>query len=99
MSASPTLAPPPPAARRPSPVAWLVMGLVRAYRWAMAWAPSRCRFAPSCSQYALDAVGTHGAVRGGWLAIRRLGRCHPWNPGGFDPVPEANVCSHESRGR
>jgi putative membrane protein insertion efficiency factor len=46
-----------------------------------------CRFYPSCSGYALEAVDRHGLVRGGWLAVRRLGRCHPWNPGGVDPVP------------
>jgi putative membrane protein insertion efficiency factor len=47
-----------------------------------------CRFYPSCSGYALEAVDRHGLVRGGWLALRRLGRCHPWNPGGLDPVPQ-----------
>jgi putative membrane protein insertion efficiency factor len=46
-----------------------------------------CRFYPSCSAYALEAVDRHGLVRGGWLAARRLGRCHPWNPGGVDLVP------------
>ena len=46
-----------------------------------------CRFYPSCSSYALEAVDRHGLVRGGWLALRRLGRCHPWNPGGVDLVP------------
>jgi putative membrane protein insertion efficiency factor len=49
-----------------------------------------CRFAPSCSAYALDAVREHGALRGSWLAVRRLARCHPFNPGGFDPVPPAD---------
>ena len=47
----------------------------------------RCRFYPSCSAYALQAVQVHGALRGSWLAARRLGRCHPWNPGGVDHVP------------
>ena len=48
-----------------------------------------CRFAPSCSAYALEAVQKHGALRGSWLAVCRLARCHPFNPGGFDPVPPA----------
>jgi putative membrane protein insertion efficiency factor len=49
--------------------------------------PPSCRFHPSCSQYALEAVTRYGALKGGWLAARRLARCHPFNPGGFDPVP------------
>jgi hypothetical protein len=48
-----------------------------------------CRFYPSCSHYAIEAVETHGAARGSWLALRRLLRCHPWHPGGVDPVPPA----------
>ena len=49
--------------------------------------PPRCRFAPSCSEYALTAVAEHGAAHGLWLAIKRIARCHPFNPGGYDPVP------------
>lgn len=47
----------------------------------------RCRFYPSCSHYAIDAIDTHGALRGVWLTVKRISRCHPWNEGGFDPVP------------
>ena len=49
----------------------------------------RCRFAPSCSEYAVDALAEHGAARGLWLAAKRIARCHPFHPGGYDPVPPA----------
>jgi len=67
----------------------LLMMLVRAYRLAVSpLFPPRCRFLPSCSDYALQAVERHGALAGGWLALRRFARCHPFNPGGIDEVPE-----------
>ena len=56
-----------------------------------------CRFFPSCSAYALEAVQVHGAVRGSWLAARRLGRCHPWTDGGVDPVPPGRRIRPEGR--
>ncbi|HEX4687019.1 MAG TPA: membrane protein insertion efficiency factor YidD [Nocardioides sp.] len=84
---------------RRSPAAWLAAVLIRGYQHAMSWTRPHCRFTPSCSQYALEAVDEHGAIRGGWLALRRIGRCHPWNPGGYDPVPSANTCSHETGSR
>lgn len=67
----------------------LVLAPVRFYRYAISplMAP-RCRFFPSCSEYAIEAVERHGAWRGGWLAARRVCRCHPWNPGGIDEVPK-----------
>jgi uncharacterized protein len=66
----------------------LLAALIRGYRRFLSPAlPPSCRFHPSCSQYALDAVTRHGALKGTWLAARRLARCHPFHPGGFDPVP------------
>jgi putative membrane protein insertion efficiency factor len=62
--------------------------LVRAYQWFIRpLLPRSCRFHPSCSEYAEEALARHGALRGGWLAARRVCRCGPWSPGGFDPVP------------
>ena len=62
--------------------------LIRAYQLTLSpFIGNQCRFHPSCSNYALEAVAAHGALKGSWLTLRRLGRCHPFNPGGFDPVP------------
>ena len=68
----------------------LLIGLVTLYRLLISpmLAPS-CRYWPSCSEYAVDALRMHGAMRGGWLTARRLCRCHPWSGGGIDPVPSA----------
>lgn len=65
-----------------------LVALIRAYQLVISPAlPPACRFTPTCSQYALEAIRRHGAARGSWLALRRLARCHPFNPGGFDAVP------------
>jgi hypothetical protein len=74
-----------------SPLAAVLIGAIKLYRLVLSpWIGGQCRFLPTCSVYAEEAVRRHGAVRGAWLAARRLGRCHPWGGGaGFDPVPEA----------
>jgi len=61
---------------------------IRWYQLARAGRPSPCRHIPSCSSYALEAIETHGALRGVWMGTKRLGRCHPWGTSGYDPVPE-----------
>jgi uncharacterized protein len=76
-----------PDEQRPSLLARLLLAVVHLYRLTAAVRAPRCRFLPSCSTYAVEALRRHGAFRGTWLAVRRVGRCHPWNPGGIDPVP------------
>ncbi|HQZ02564.1 MAG TPA: membrane protein insertion efficiency factor YidD [Thauera sp.] len=67
---------------------YLLIAPLRFYRYAISPLLGRnCRFYPTCSEYAIEAVQRHGALRGGWLAAKRVGRCHPFNPGGYDPVP------------
>ncbi len=70
----------------------LLIALIRIYQAVVSpWLGPRCRFHPSCSHYACEALHTHGVARGGWLSVRRVLRCHPFHRGGFDPVPPAGL--------
>ncbi|MDH3491555.1 MAG: membrane protein insertion efficiency factor YidD [Gammaproteobacteria bacterium] len=75
------------------PLIWLV----KFYRLAISpWLGGNCRYQPTCSSYAIEALQTHGALRGGWLAAKRMGRCHPWGGSGYDPVPGTRQDKHEA---
>jgi len=68
----------------------ILTGLIRFYQVAISpWTPPSCRYVPTCSSYALEAIQIHGAARGSWLAFKRLASCHPWGGHGYDPVPLA----------
>jgi len=76
----------------------VLIALIRVYQWVISpLLGPRCRYYPSCSQYAIEALQLHGVLRGSWLALKRLLRCHPWHPGGFDPVPPAPEQTAPSR--
>jgi len=85
---------------------WLVRILIRFYKLfispvlhALGGPGSGCRFTPTCSQYFLDAVETYGVLRGSWMGIKRIGRCHPWHEGGHDPVPPLSSPAAEAGGQ
>jgi uncharacterized protein len=88
-----------------NPAQYILVLAVRLYRCTLSpaltflFGPlSQCRFTPTCSAYALEAIQTHGALKGGWLAIRRIGRCHPWGDSGLDPVPDRRLEVRGARG-
>jgi len=67
---------------------FLALALIRFYQKAISpWTPPSCRFHPTCSHYTYEAIDKYGFLKGGWLGIKRISRCHPFNPGGYDPVP------------
>ncbi len=71
-----------------SPLAHMLRWLVRGYQLLISpYLGANCRYAPTCSAYAMEALANHGAIKGGWLAARRISRCHPWGGSGYDPVP------------
>ncbi len=73
---------------------------IRAYQWAISpLLPASCRYLPSCSSYAAEAIASHGVPVGAWLAVRRLLRCHPWGGSGYDPVPARDCACHPASGR
>ncbi|MDD5139272.1 MAG: membrane protein insertion efficiency factor YidD [Verrucomicrobiales bacterium] len=85
-----------------NPAQHILVFAIRAYRWTISPAQvflfgssGGCRFTPTCSQYAVESIRTHGSVTGGWLAVKRICRCHPWGGCGHDPVPEFGIRNSE----
>ena len=79
-----------------SPFSWLVIGLIYLYRLGISpFIGPRCRFSPTCSLYAIQAIKRHGLIKGGWLSSKRLIKCHPLHDGGYDPVPPLQKLSRD----
>ena len=76
----------------------MAIGVISIYQRVLSpyW-PSACRYTPTCSHYAQEAIETHGVLKGGWLALRRLSRCGPWGSNGYDPVPEPRHAHHDEK--
>jgi len=76
---------------------WVLLKLIRGYQLFLSPVlGSSCRFEPTCSSYTLQAIEKHGAIKGTWLGLKRIGKCHPWNEGGYDPVPDKKQSTQKS---
>ncbi|MCR4378406.1 MAG: membrane protein insertion efficiency factor YidD [Rhodospirillales bacterium] len=83
-----------------NPITWLFKALIKGYQWLISPVlPGSCRYYPTCSSYALEALSKHGPLKGGWMGLKRILRCHPWHDGGFDPVPEPRDLKHSGAHR
>lgn len=79
-------------------LAWPLLALVWLYRLLISpWLGANCRYEPTCSRYAIEALREHGAFRGTWMAVKRIGRCHPWGGSGYDPVPDKEAGDDDSK--
>jgi len=77
-------------------VSWFLRALITVYRYGLSPVlGANCRYEPSCSAYAQEAISAHGPIRGSWLAAKRILRCQPWGGAGYDPVPAAQACTHD----
>ncbi|WP_209122667.1 membrane protein insertion efficiency factor YidD [Alkalihalobacillus sp. BA299] len=75
---------------------WILLGIIYFYQKIISpLKPPTCRFHPTCSHFGLEAIKRHGALKGSWLTIKRVLKCHPFHPGGFDPVPEKDKKEHD----
>ena len=75
----------------------VLIALIKVYRFSLSpFIGQHCRFTPTCSQYAMEAIETHGAIKGSWMAAKRLSKCHPFHEGGWDPVPQCGCHTHGS---
>lgn len=83
--------------RQLNPVKWLLIGLVKFYQYVISpYLPRSCRYAPTCSEYMVEAIQVHGPLSGTWMGIKRISRCHPWHEAGYDPVPGTDP-EHEAK--
>ena len=81
-----------------SPLRAILKSLVRFYQIAISpWFGAKCRFHPTCSHYAIESIETHGSLKGAWLSIKRILKCHPLSKGGFDPVPESTQSNDKNK--